>query len=40
MSNPTSQTRIDGHALLRWCGFAALAGLFAGVGIGVTTLAR
>jgi|KBSMisStaDraftv2_1062788.scaffolds.fasta_scaffold3739953_2 hypothetical protein len=40
MSNPTSQTRIDGHTLLRWCGFAALAGLFVGVGIGVTILAR
>jgi hypothetical protein len=40
MSSPASPTRIDGHTLLRWCSFAALAGLFVGVGIGVAILAR
>jgi hypothetical protein len=40
MSNPATHTRIDGHTLLRWCGFAALAGLFIGVGIGAAIVAR
>ena len=40
MSNPAVQTRVDGHTLLRWCGYAALAGLFLGVDIGAAILAR
>ena len=40
MSNPTAQPRLDGHTLLRWCSYAALAGLFVGVGIATAILAR
>ena len=40
MSNPDTQPRLGGHTLLRWCGYAALAGLFVGVGIGAVILAR
>ena len=45
MSNPNGAatprpTTFDGLALLRWCGYAAAAGLFAGIAIGTAVLTR
>jgi hypothetical protein len=40
MSDPMRQTRFDGLTLLRWCGHAARAGLFAGISIGTAILFR
>ena len=34
----TTPARIDGRTLLAWCGYAAFAGLF--VGIGAALMAR
>jgi len=38
MSNPATHVRIDGHTLPSWCGYALLAGLFLGLGIGAVML--
>lgn len=40
MTNQSPQPRMDGRRLLLWCGFAALAGLFVGTGIGVATIVQ
>jgi hypothetical protein len=40
MSKPAIYSRIDGHTLLRWCGYAVMVGLFVGVGIGATIVLR
>ena len=45
MSNPNGaaaprETRFDGLTLLRWCGYAACAGLLAGLGTGTAILFR
>ena len=38
MGNPATHVRIDGHTLLKWCGYAVLAGLFLGIGTGSVML--
>ena len=40
MTNPVTPARIGGRTLLAWCGYAALAGLFVGIGVGASLLAR
>ena len=40
MTHSVTPARIDGRTLLAWCGYAALAGLFVGIGIGAALIAR
>jgi hypothetical protein len=40
MTHSVTPARIDGRTLLAWCSYAALAGLFAGFGIGAAVIAR
>jgi len=40
MTNRLTQAPLGGGTLLVWCGYAALAGLFAGVAVGVVALLR
>ena len=39
MSKPDTSPSIDGRRLLTWCGYAALAGLFIGIGAGIAVIA-
>jgi hypothetical protein len=40
MSNPAMRSRLASDALLRWCGYAALVGLFVGTAIGAVAITR
>ena len=40
MTHSVTPARIDGRTLLAWCGYAALAGLFVGIGIGAALIVR
>ena len=40
MTHSITPSRVNGRTLLAWCGYAALAGLFVGIGIGATLIVR
>ena len=40
MSNPAMRSRLASDALLRWCSYAALGGLFIGTVIGIVAITR
>ena len=40
MTHSVPPARINGRTLLAWCGYAALAGLFVGIGVGAAAIAR